>query len=372
MKKRNLSIDLLRMICSMFVILLHVIMAYRVIDGKVILDVLFIEGFVRCCIPIFLMITGFFVFKSKKTTPEILKNVFFTIVIPTIATLMLLQIFDNFIENRTSFIDCLIHFNIDWRDLLSHLVKFSSGSKNGYYLWYVFTLIYFYLWFPLLRYICVDNKEQNLIRRLIMLLAFISHVLLPSIYAVFPQLTDIVHVPSVLPDHFLLYNLIGFEFSVFYDKYPTFFKKGFIAFSSALIYLASTLISFALAVNFDANIHVPFYGIFYGYEMFLILTQALGLFSLFLSIDQFGILEGKTSKFISFFGDKMFYVYLVHWPFILKHVRTGFPDYLNDTYGTFAVLGFVLYSIIMCFLIGALVDFVIKKIKLLLLKKQDQ
>ena len=363
MRRRNQSIDSLRIICTIFVILLHVIMAYRVIDDKVIVDVLFIEGFTRCCIPIFLMITGFFVFKSQKSTKEILKKAFFSIVVPTLLTLILLQIFDNYIENRTTLIDCLIHFNIDWRDLLSHLVKFSSDSKNGFYLWYIFTLVYFYLWFPILRYICIDNKEQNLIRRLIMLLAFVSHVLLPTVCAIFPQLTDVVQIPSVLPDHYLLYNLIGYEFSIFYDKHPSFFSKLSIVFSSLFLYIGSTLISFTLAINLDARIHTPFYGVFYGYEMLFILTQAIAFFTLFLCIDQFNILSGKPAKFILFFGDKMFYVYLIHWPFIQKHIRTGFPDYLNDTYGTPAVLVFVVYSVVACFLIATIIDYIVKNIK---------
>ena len=71
MRKRIYSLDLLRIICCIYVIAIHIFMSYRVTDQGISYNILFVESFIRCCVPIFFMITGFFMFKKQKTLLEV-------------------------------------------------------------------------------------------------------------------------------------------------------------------------------------------------------------------------------------------------------------------------------------------------------------
>ena len=370
MQKRILSIELLRVLCSFFVVLIHIFMWFRMPDGIIAIDTLFMESFTRCCVPIFFMITGFFAFRSQKQTHEILKNVFSSIIIPIIVTLLLIQIFDNFIENRATFIDCIVHFSIDWRDLMSHLVKFSAGAKNSFYLWYVFTLLRFYIWFPLLRYICVIKKEENIIRWVIMALAFILYIILPTICTIIPDFKGVIVVPSVLPSEYFLYILIGYEFSVFQFQHPHFFKKKITAFFAFFLYFGSSIISFLLAYYFGVLANITYFEHFYEYCMLPVFLQAIGFFTLFLCIDHLMNFSEKINSLIEYLGRRTFFVYLFHFPFIKSYLEAGIINDMFMSLGLPGLLLFGVYTLLFSLLVSIAVDFTIKKIKVLLLKNK--
>ncbi len=341
-KQLNFSIEFLRILCTLMVIGIHTFMNFRKINFIISYDVLYVESFIRCTVPLFFMISGFFIFKSKKSSPTLLKQLFFNVVVPTLITLLLLQWFDGFLNSRTSFIHDLFAVNIDFNDLFSNLLVFSSESKNAFYLWYVFSLIFVYLWVPLLRYICIDESSANKIRHSLEVLCFVSTILVPTLLAVFP--TWSINIPTVLTDHYLLYFLLGFEFRLLWDKKPEFFKKKSTRISSFVIYLLGTGLSVYLALNFDIARNNGLTSIFYRYEMLGVFIQAIALFAFFLGIT----LHNKAlKKGIQFIGNKCFYIYLLHWPIMLKFLSNGSAGRWQ------AELGFLFYPL---FILGTFIS----------------
>ncbi len=366
-KQLNYSIELLRIVCTLMVIGIHTLMNFRTVNGDVAMDVLYLEAFLRSSVPLFFMISGFFIFKSKKSSTHLLKQFFFKILIPTFLMFIALQVFDNFLHSRSSFLQDLMNFQIDFRDLFSHFAIFSSDAKNGFYLWYVFSLTYIYLWIPLLRFVCIDSPQANKTRYFIESLCFLSTILLPTIIALIPSLHGKIIIPTVLTDHYLLYFLIGFELRLLSDKNPNLFKKKAVQLSSFALYLTATAISIFLAIQWDIRPDNQLNNTFYRYEMANIFIQSIALFTLFLT---FKIKNKTFSSWISYAGNKMFYVYLFHWPVMLKFLDNQMAATWKNYLGLAFYPLFIFGTFIICFLISVLIQTIQSQAKPLFYKKK--
>ncbi len=360
-RQLNFSIELLRIICSIMVIAIHTVMNFRVVDGVIAYDVLFFETFLRSSVPVFFMITGFLIFKSKKSSSALLKQLFFKVVIPTLIMLLLLQWFDGFLNSKSSFLDNLLSLRIDFEDLFYHISNYSSNSKNGFYLWYVFSLIFVYLWIPLLRFICIDEVKANRTRHALEWLCFISTIIVPTLLAIFPKWWPI-HIPTVLPDQYLLYFLLGFEFRLLFDKNPNFFKQKKTKIISLGVYIIASLVGILFAVNFDIAVNKELLSIFYRYEMLNVFVQSLALFTLFLGIS---IKNETIKKVIKFTGNKCFYIYLVHWPIMLKFLSNGSAGRWQESLGfifyPLFIFGVFLASLLVATIIHSFLSFLTKR-----------
>lgn len=98
--EKNASIQLLRIVSCIFVVVCHICMNYRVRDGAINYGVLFQNSLARSCVPVFLMISGMFMFRGKSFR-AVAVTVVFKIVLPLLLTCVFLQLASPYLlENR--------------------------------------------------------------------------------------------------------------------------------------------------------------------------------------------------------------------------------------------------------------------------------
>jgi len=345
-KDLNYSIELLRIIAAFLVITLHSIMHYIYDKDTLVYGIVFLFSLVTVCVPLFFMINGFFVFKTKKTTIQVWKSVLKSIVLPTIITLVLLQIFDLFILSEKSFLYCLMHLDIDFHDLFSHLLMFSSDSKHGFYLWFMFSLTYNYLWFPLLRPICVNTPTANKTRWFLEGLCFVGTIVFGTIHYLYPAIDTIITLPRVIPDHYLLYMLLGFEFRNLYDTHPEWFERIKTRLLGIGTLVVGILVTSFLTFGLEVNRPGYYYHYLVNYDVIGVFIYAIGFFMIFLT---FKIYQPTIQSWIKKLGSATLWVYLIHWPIIQKEITNGFLKWLSDSLGYYSVPLYVLINIILCF-----------------------
>lgn len=106
-KKRDSSIDLIRIVACLIVIAVHLSLrvlnqAYNRIDWSRLLE----KSFLTDGVPLFLMITGFFL-ANGRSYKKIWKNTFVRILLPSIIYVIFTQVFYMFIINKESIMWCI-------------------------------------------------------------------------------------------------------------------------------------------------------------------------------------------------------------------------------------------------------------------------
>lgn len=152
---RNYSIDTLRTIATLLVILIHVSAGY-VITGKndLTFDTSFwigniIDSFSRICVPLFVLMSGMFLVGRNETFKQSYQKSASRILIPLI--------FWTIIYTLYSFITSLIANNpIDIKSLLASIIL----GRPYYHMWYLFMIIGLYLITPILNN-SISYVERN-------------------------------------------------------------------------------------------------------------------------------------------------------------------------------------------------------------------
>lgn len=106
-KKRDSSIDLIRIVACLMVIATHMSLqvlnqAYNRIDWSRLLE----KSFLADGVPLFLMITGFFL-ANGRSYKKIWKSTFMRVLLPSIIYVLFTQIFYMFIINKESIMWCI-------------------------------------------------------------------------------------------------------------------------------------------------------------------------------------------------------------------------------------------------------------------------
>lgn len=106
-KKRDASIDLIRIVACIIVIAVHLSLrvlnqVYNRIDWSRLLE----KSFLTDGVPLFLMITGFFL-ANGRSYKKIWKNTFIRILLPSIVYVVFSQVFYMFITNKESIMWCI-------------------------------------------------------------------------------------------------------------------------------------------------------------------------------------------------------------------------------------------------------------------------
>lgn len=106
-KKRDASIDLIRIVACIIVIAVHLSLrvlnqVYNRIDWSRLLE----KSFLTDGVPLFLMITGFFL-ANGRSYKKIWKNTFIRILLPSIVYVVFSQVFYMFIINKENIMWCI-------------------------------------------------------------------------------------------------------------------------------------------------------------------------------------------------------------------------------------------------------------------------
>lgn len=330
------SLEVLRIVCSIFVIAIHIFMSYRVTENGISYDVLFVESFTRCCVPVFFMMTGFFLFQREKTVAQIAKYLAHRIIAPTLIVLVVIYIFSGWFNGTGTIYDCVQGFSLKaLADFFVLLLKWEM-IEPSFWLWYIKMLVQIYFFYPILKYICSEGKEEQIIRRLYMLLCALSTMIFPTIRSLFD--IDIpAYVYSPLPFYAFFYVLIGYEISLMYAK-----KSRWINWELGIgLYVLGGLSTYLLTVYVDIAKDQQFDHLFFFYEMLNVAVSALGLFIFALSF------ELKSNAVIERIASASFVVYLIHHLITMKLQSLNILEYLVQHLGilfgniVFAVIVFI-------------------------------
>lgn len=142
---RNYTIDTLRTIATLLVILLHVSSEYVIVEkNNLTLDTSFwigniVDSFSRICVPLFVLISGMFLVGRKETFTESYQKRVSRILIPLISWTII------YILYRVS-ISFMGGTQIHLKSLLSSVIL----GRPFYHMWYLFMIIGLYLITPIL------------------------------------------------------------------------------------------------------------------------------------------------------------------------------------------------------------------------------
>ncbi len=327
MKQRIYSLELLRIICSIFVIAVHVFMELLFLDARQDAFVgfsafLFIGAVVRVCVPGFFMITGFFMFRKDKSFGSIIKYCTKRLILPTMFLCVIIFVFADWFYDTKGLLECITqHSGAEWWQFIKDMLLRHEMPSPHNWLWYIGALLRIYLFYPLLKYICVNRKEENFVRRALMLLCFISTMLIPSIQAFFPEFQ--AYVMTALPFNDFVYILLGYELSLLYERQA----KCINPFLGGALFLVGSTFTYLFTKYIDVPKDGYFSHTFFEYYNLSVVVASVGMMLFFLS---FRIPASKTLSAIS---GRTFIAYLVHFLVIVRFKSIGFEAWLVQTFG---------------------------------------
>lgn len=316
-KKRDISIDLIRIVACISVILTHLCLqvlnrCYNRIDWSRLLE----KSFLTDGVPLFFMITGFFLVNGR-SYKKIWKSTFLKILLPTFIFVIFVQMFQPFILNQASFIDCIRNVNFSLVPIIQAILKADVKYLGSLcdHLWYIFSYIKIVIWIPILWLVCKETDNSKLARRIMLGLSFASAILTDiQKFWIIPVVGEI-NILTIIPRE-IMYVLLGYELFVHKDKIKN-NKK--ICIISLIGFIIVNLIRyktemFYMVLNYLTDIVGKPNFMEWRYTSLNIFS---GIF-LFLFLYSFEIKNEKISKILVWISDKTFGIYLIHYLILAK------------------------------------------------------
>ena len=318
-KTRDSSVDLIRIIACLMVISTHMSLqvlnqAYNRIDWSRLLE----KSFLADGVPLFLMITGFFL-ANGRSYKKIWKSTAIKVILPSLIYILFTQVFYMFIINKESFVWCIQNIvnNINPVLILKGIVTGNMATINGLceHLWYVLTYMKIIIWIPLLWLICKEEKNSILARRIAIGTGLLGAVITDiQRFAQLPEI-GILKVFNIV-DRSILYVLLGYELFVHKDKLKG-NKKVFLL--SNIVFMFINFIRYKIEVQYMViNSFTDIVGreTFIGWKDTCI--SIISGISMFMAIYSLQINNEKLNKIITWIADKTFGIYLIHYLIIAK------------------------------------------------------
>ena len=151
--KRENQYDLLRILCMAAVVFIHAVTSQK---NQLQQFVLTVSG---CAVPVFFMLSGEFTLGNKKILKKLNKyylNKFYKIVLPTLIFSFLYILWEVFLKVRKEGFSCAGNFFF----LLLEKWIATGIPGNGYHLWFMSVIIFFYAVAPLL--VALKNYYKNI------------------------------------------------------------------------------------------------------------------------------------------------------------------------------------------------------------------
>lgn len=352
MKKRDTNVELLRLFASFIVIGTHVKLTNYVLEGGALnLGQIAISGFFGEGVTIFFFIFGFFMFKNisfKKMCKRTLMN----IIIPSIIYIILIQLLKPWIVGECSLLEVYKNISIDFRMIISKLLKQSVSFQYGQHLWYLVSYIQLIMIYPLIRHL----KDYDKSRRYIIIIGLIAILL--------TDIQKVIQLPfPVKPITFIttpvLFALLGYELYLQKDK----LKDHSVI--SMLIGLIFYFLGHFIWLYLKVYVLQNDLDIKYSWDSTVFLLSTTGICIFFLSMN---IKQPKLNKVIKLISSRCFIIYLIHFPIIAKlkslYVYNFFYQNFAERYPN--ILGELMFTILLSitvFLISFIVSDILLRIK---------
>lgn len=352
MKNRIYQIDLLKIIGLFFVVMVHHLVF--IVDTSTKYPFLYI---LKSCVPIFMICTGFFLFKKEKNIKDMWKQNILRFIVPYLLICLLGLVIT--VVSTPSRLNTLPSF------LLEFASKWQLHDMTGYsfHLWYILALLGIYISYPVLNLLCKEDEEISKIRRYVMLITLITGFISPTIEITFGINIFPRYGLAIFDMYYVLYVLLGYEFYLLYKKdlIEQFSKKYYLwilIFGTVLCTLFTKGSYILLEYNIKGMALTP-YGL---YNTVPILIFSIG-FILF--IWRIKIKNVKLQNFICHLGRNSFVYYLIH-SFIVTPIntKTNLGSNLNNYISPLLTLILIsLFSFIITVILGEVIVWLINGVK---------
>lgn len=296
-RSKQPAIELLRLIGAILVILAHS-QLYPVVGDTMNKGRLLISTIMADDVPIFILVTGFFFFSRVKEDKDVLpayiyklKAYFINIWLPSFIIMIVYCLYG------------IKKFGADWTNLWGFLFRQTPGN----HLWFVCTYFQFVVFFPLLAYVCRDERNRNIARRIVLLISVLGAVIADIQYAMNKEMLD--KETQFGLSYTFIFLILGYEISVVLPKIKKHFSHTIVL--GAVIYVSGIIIKYSMQILMFNRYNV-YENRFRWLQCTPCFITATGLFILVYSLNDLLDSRSAVSKTISFLGGKMFYVFLVH------------------------------------------------------------
>ena len=360
--KNDISIEIIRILACYIVICLHTSSWY--ITGETVLKTeLGIKCFLQDAVPIFLLITGSFLFTGKKPFVKILKKVIFSILLPAFFVMVYSQIAAPWLTGKETLLHCITSPQFDLKNLFGNIFRWSAGMTLCGHLWYVFSYLKVILWYPLISVICRPDVYNKKIRYYILAISAVAKFItdVQQLYSI--PLGNIV--PFSIIDNSLWYVLLGYE--IYQHKDFLIKNKVWCSIIGFYTFLLANVIRFQLSLSlFDIDLKNDY---FLHIESFNNAFSSIGLFVFLICVLNSNYVQkitqrGKVSYLIRFLSTKTFWIYLLHRGIYEKMGTLGLRNRIysfSNKHFPSEVISMLSYAMLI-FLISLLVAAILEKL----------
>lgn len=339
-EKRMTNFELLRIIAMMMVVMMHYFLYADLLPsmtdqvGQENILALLLESFCIVAVNVFVMISGYFMIKSRfkfrRFFRLLFQVLFYTLLIPLVLSIFGLPV-------------------IAEQEGVYGIIKYILPVSTMHY-WFITAYVLLYLISPFIS-IAFEKIEKVMLRKIILILLFLF-----------------CGIKSFVPFS-LNIDYFGYDFGWFICLYltgayirvyglPIFTKKGY----GVSIYFLSVILIFILKIvsHFlyqKTGYFKYYYDIPFHYNFILVYLGAIGLFCFFMKVK---IKEGRVSTFIRGIAPLCLGVYLLH---MHVDIRENWYQWTKMLFGNLHRMGFfgmilnMMITVIFVFTVGILVDF---------------
>lgn len=291
--------DSLKFAAIIMVIFIHIVCGklYQIEDGKISYEWIIsnvIDSFCRSCVPIFVMISGFFLLGKDERITVFFKKRILKIVPKFLIYSVIFYLFTMIFKNHSFENSMLLK-----KSFYINFIKQLLNRKIYYHLWYVYMIISIYLITPVLRKFVFWDREKNFQNTKYLISIWIFFLIfIPFLNTFFKLNIKIYEQVGEYAGYFLLGYLIGnkkitifknkkvsiilfflFNIMIIYLTYIFTKKDGklfeyFYDYHSIFVFLISIII-FEFAVNFETKKKKELNKKVFGLEKFIKIVSAM-------------------------------------------------------------------------------------------------
>lgn len=319
-KKRDISIEALRIYACIMVVFAHIQISY-IVNDRINGVTMFIKCLIGDNVPLFLLILGFFMFSQTQGRDRIekipgvylhkCKSFLIRLYIPTLLVTLIACFAGEFFYRRKSFAELFTDFSMNWEYLKSYIILQQPVDMVGQF-WYIVVYIKLLVFFPILAFLCVDDKSYNYLRRVYMLLSF-ANICLKDLENLSGN--TLLNIKDYVFDCHFLYVLVGYELAVFLRKCT--WKKGRLILTACCIFAAGIALRYGLT-SYSYKIHPDSCNWFMGLECAPSYISSAGCLLLFCAV-----LRGRHNQVVETLGAVTFYIFMVHGMMLRYFAATG-------------------------------------------------
>lgn len=298
MKKRDINVELIRIIACLIIVGVHTCL-YQIVDDRADLGRTFISCLLADGVAVFWMITGFFLFRNHSYSKPI-KHALKNIGLPMLTISVVIFYLGEWLMQGTTLSESLNHPISDYKKVINSVLCWTNSVEGLGHLWYLYVYLMVMATFPVLKTF-VDYLDQESKRTIIFLIFTLGFFMVNDITG--NSLAEFSHhsingaIPAATE---MIWGHIVY-------KHKDIFKKKKYIWGSVLVFLGLNLLRTGIQMkNFSADLSDK--NILYWYtSLGLLCALCVIIFGLSLNINSERISNGiiKLSSYT-------FLIYLLH------------------------------------------------------------